>query len=286
MPLSISHFQTRVRTEPDWIIKGWLKRQNTAFILGEPKRACKSWLLLNLAWDLSEGKPIWGVKHSKEGFIFVPPRPMRTVYFMQEDTEDDAHDRLLCCFKGGRTCNDNLWLVPKNLKIRVDDPAGLNLIQNELDSVVQNAGPIDLVMFDPMRRMHYKSENDSDVIAGLWRTLDGIHQRYNCATLFAHHIIKPTGDTSKWFDKTSPFIARGSGDIYGGGDAFANVVPKALRGQTRQHRGLEIHFESKRGKPLSPIFLRVHFETGSVEFRNFVVGREPNEPEDDPIPVM
>jgi hypothetical protein len=29
------------------------------FIMGQPKRACKSWLILGGLWDLSEGGPMW-----------------------------------------------------------------------------------------------------------------------------------------------------------------------------------------------------------------------------------
>ena len=150
----------RSRQEPDWIIPGLLKRNNTMFIVGEPKRACKSWLLANLAWDLSEGKQIWGVHHSKKGFLFVPKRPMRVVYFSQEDAEDDFQDRAEIMAKAGRTANDNFWFVPKNLQMTLDSENGPVLVEGELTAAAQTA-PLDLVILDPLRRVLQGDESNS-----------------------------------------------------------------------------------------------------------------------------
>ena len=164
-PRPVGYFKTRSRPVPDWIIPGWLKRGNTGFIIGQPKRACKSWLLLNLAWDLSEGKPVWSVIHTKHGAVFEPPRPMRVVYFSQEDTEDDVQDRTDILMGAGRLPNDRFWIVPKNLLLCLDEPKGLDAIQGELDAVVHEAGPIDLVMFDPMRRRAFVAGGEDGTLS-------------------------------------------------------------------------------------------------------------------------
>lgn len=261
MAKSLQELKERERAAPDWIVRGFLKRGNTGIVMGQPKKACKSWLLLALCWDLSEGKPIWGVKKS-DGTPIFPTTPMRSVYFTQEDTEDDIHDRILAHLKGGREPNDRLWVEPKNLQIAFDTVEGRKLIQTKLDEVRDKAGKIDLVVFDPMRRMHHGDENDSKVIVEMWAVLDRIHQRYGCATILTHHIRKPGQDKTGW-DPTDPFVGRGSGDIYGGGDAFINVVPG--RG-TEEGRTVGLYYESKRGKPLPPSQLRVMFGTGAVDF--------------------
>lgn len=266
----IGYYQTRMRTQPDWIIPGWLKRNNTGFLIGQPKRACKSWLLFNLAWDLSEGLPLWQIVHSKNGPVFEPPKAMRVVYFAQEDAEDDIHDRADLFLKAGRKPNDNFWLCPKDLKFRLDDDTGRLLIQKELDDIVKRCGPVDLILFDPMRRLHYSDENDSSVMAKLWQTLDVIHQRYNCASIFSHHIVKPPTAKGNTFDLTSPYAARGSGDIFGGGDAFINVLPVNTHGRSPLHRKLHLHFETKRGKPLSTVEVDLNLNTGGVVFQQFL----------------
>src|SRR5262249_39309281 len=138
------------------------------------------------------------------------------------------------------------------------------LLQEELDKVRETAGRIDLVMLDPFRRMHHGDENDSMVIAQIWGVLDNMHKRYGCATMISHHTVKPPQDRT-YYDPSDPFVARGSGDIYGGGDAFITIVPKKLEHEPPSRR-LVMHFESKRGRPLPPAVLKVHMDTGAVEY--------------------
>lgn len=255
MPKSLVDFSTRQRVDPDWIVPGLLKRKNTAFMIGPPKRSGKSWLLLEMGWNLSVGEAIWGVKKANGDPLFLPKRPMRTVYFAQEDTEDDVYDRVMPSINLGRTPNDMFWIVPKNWAIQMDTLEGRRLMQDELEHVRHTAGPIDLVMLDPMRRLHKREENDSTAIAEIWDVLGRIQEKYACATLFAHHTKKPPDDRTN-YDPTSPFVARGSGDIYGGGDGFMTIVPKR---QTEAFQTVEMHFESKRGRPLPPIVLKINF---------------------------
>jgi RecA-family ATPase len=259
MAISVLEFQSRPLPTNDWIIEGLLTRRNTAFIMGQPKKATKSWLLLNAAWSLSEGKAIWGIEQ------LHPTAPLRTVYFTQEDTEEDIQKRVMLCIgEGHRVPNDRLWVVPKNLNIKLDTPEGRYIIKRELDSVVEKAGPIDLVVFDPMRRMYIGEENDSSTIAQLWHWLEGIHNDYNCSTLISHHIKKPPNDRST-YDPTDPFTGRGSGDIYGGGDAFVMVVPGEMSADGVSHRLLNLYFESKRGGQIPSARLKMRFTDGQVE---------------------
>lgn len=258
MAISVTELKDRPRPVDDWIVSGLLTRGNTAFVMGPPKKACKSWLLLDAGWSLSEGLPIWGIT------TLVPPRQMRVVYFTQEDTEVNIQDRVLLHINGAhRTPNDRLWIVPKNLNIKLDTPEGVAIVKRELDGVVKAAGAIDVVIFDPMRRMHVGEENDSQTIGKLWNRLDAIHHDYGCATVIAHHVKKPPNDRST-FDPTDPFQGRGSGDIYGGGDAFVMVVPGPLAPDGKSWRQVDTHFESKRGEQIVAARLKVSFVTGSV----------------------
>jgi RecA-family ATPase len=259
MALSFEEISRTPPAPPDWVVPQWLTRGNTGFIMGEPKRCAKSWLVLGMCWDLSEGLPLWTIRDAQP-----PARPMRCVYFTQEDTRDNIHSRIMAHVTYGRRApNDRLWVVPKNLQLKLDTMAGRNMIQAELDAVREAAGPIDLVVFDPMRKMHNGNENDSAVIAEMWGVVDRLHQRYQCATVFVHHVKKPPADKTDW-DPTDPFNGRGSGDIYGGGDAFMMVLPGPTNNQT--WRRVRVHFESKREAPIPPSELKVHFNTGEVRF--------------------
>jgi hypothetical protein len=54
---------------------------------------------------------------------------MVCVYFSQEDTEDNLHDRIKAHFSIGRDPNPNLWLIPKNLNLKLDSDLGLQLLE-------------------------------------------------------------------------------------------------------------------------------------------------------------
>jgi RecA-family ATPase len=257
MALSLEDFRGRTVSPVDWIMPGWLTRQNTAFMLGQPKKANKSWLLLAAAWDLSEGEAPWGIA------AFKPERAMRSVYFTQEDTEDNIHSRIMAGLgAGGREPNDRLWVVPKNLNIKLDTTQGRNIVQGELDQVRDRVGAIDLVIFDPMRRIHNGNENDSETIAKMWDVIDRIHKRYDCATIISHHTVKPPRE-KEGYDPSDPFTGRGSGDIYGGGDAFVVIVPGKM-GPERMWRQVAAYFESKREQQMTPALLKVDYRTGRV----------------------
>jgi len=257
--ISVAELRDKPRPVDDWIIEGLLTRGNTAFVMGPPKKACKSWLLLDAMWSLSEGQPMWQVEGLK------PPKQMRTVYFTQEDTERNIQDRVLLHLNvGHREATDRLRIVPKDLNMVLDTPEGFAQIKRELHSVVEKAGAIDLVVFDPMRKMHVGEENDSQTIGRLWARLDAIHQLFGCATIIAHHVKKPPHDRAN-YDPTDPFQGRGSGDIYGGGDAFVMVVPGPLASDGKSWRRVDAHFESKRGEQIAPVRLEVSFVSGGVK---------------------
>lgn len=264
MPKSLVSLAGRVRPPADWIIPHLLKRRNTAFIIGEPKRALKSWLMLNLGWDLSEGKNVWGILDAQGQPVFQPNRAMRVLYFSQEDTEDDLQDRYDVMAAAGRTPNSNFYYEPKDLTKAFDGGAGQELIKQ----AIYEAGPgVDLVMFDPMRRMHYLSENDSEAMQQIWKALDDIQRTFDCACLFSHHVTKPSKEAG--YSRNSPFAARGSTDIFGGADAFVNVEP--LQPKTNPNlRSINLYYETKRSAPLEPMKLHIDLGTGLVSFGGYV----------------
>jgi hypothetical protein len=270
--MPVTALLARKRSEPDWIIPGLLKRNNAMLVVGEPKKTCKSWLLANLAWDLSEGKPVWGIKHTKKGFVFEPTKPMRVVYFSQEDAEDDFQDRAELLRNSGRVPNENFWFVPKNLRMMLDSAAGALLIEQELHAATEKA-EIDLVVLDPLRRILQGDESDSAAIARMWKKLDEWSKKFNCAFIIAHHVVKPPRQKGDHYDPASPYVSRGSGDIYGGADAFINVVPGKERGQPTGSRLLELHFTTKRSREIPAVKVRVNFETGNVRYEDFLLGR-------------
>lgn len=173
------------------------------------------------------------------------------------------HVRALAMKKGrGVEPPEGLVIVPKNLAMKFDTKEGRKIIEAELNEAINKlGGKPDLVAFDPLRRMLKGDENSSEVIAEMWRVVDAIQAACNAAVWINHHIQKPPADRSGW-DPTDPFVARGSGDIYGGGDAFVNVVPGPGHEDWRK---LSLYFESKRAESMEPAHMQVTFKSGKVE---------------------
>lgn len=269
MALSLLDYKKRKWVEPDWVIPQWLTRQNTGFIFGEPKLACKSWLLLNLAWDLSEGNTVWNLPQTKgKPALMRPKREMRVVYFSLEDTENDIHSRVQMFFKAGRAATDKLWIVSKNMEMTIDNIKGQNLITKELEQAVKS-GPIDLIAFDTARALHFRDENSSEIWAKIYKVLNFYQARYNAATILTHHMIKSTAEN---YDASNPAYSRGSGHIFGGADAFINVVPlNPKEGTTLKKQRL--YFTSRRALAITPLTVNVDLETGRATFDSFRTGR-------------
>lgn len=278
---TLDYYQKRKRTSPDWIIPGLLKRENKMFLVGEPKTSLKSWLLLDLAISLICAEPVWDIykegKHGKREerqYLYVPPRPMRVVYFSQEDTEDDVHDRIL---KRAMDIPDPQHLftaIPKDLSLLLDTEEGFALIEENLKNVSENHGPIDLVMFDPFRNVFGGNENDSKAIADLFRRLDVLQREFHCSSAFAHHTVKQSRDPRFEVDMTSPSASRGSGGMFGGADAQINVVAGTGR-QDTDIRRVSLHFHAKRGPKPTSVNLQTDLsDQAKFEFLGFNKGRE------------
>ncbi len=273
LALSLLDYKKRKWVEPDWIIPQWLTRQNTGFIFGEPKKACKSWLLLNLAWDLSEGKAVWNLPQTRgKPALMRPKREMRVAYFSLEDTEDNIHDRVKKFFNEGRPATDKLWIVSKNMEMTIDNTKGQNLITKELEQAVKS-GPIDLIAFDTARALHFRDENSSEIWAKIYKVLNFYQARYNAATILTHHMIKSTAEN---YDASNPAYSRGSGHIFGGADAFINVVPLNPRDETKIKKQ-RLYFTSRRALAITPLTVNVNLINGRATFDGFRTGRPKRE---------
>lgn len=270
MALSLIDYKKRKWVEPDWVIPQWLTRQNTGFIFGEPKLACKSWLLLNMAWDLSEGKAVWDLPQTRgKPALMRPKREMRVVYFSLEDTENNIHSRVKMFFDAGRAENDRLWFVSKNMEMTIDNIKGQNLITQELE-IARKSGPIDLIAFDTARALHFRDENSSEIWAKIYKALNFYQARYNAATILTHHMIKSTAEN---YDASNPAYSRGSGHIFGGADAFINVVPLNPKETGVKIKKQRLYFTSRRALAITPLTVNVNLNNGRALFEGFRTGR-------------
>lgn len=272
MPLSDSEYVKRQRPAPDWIIPGLLKRQNTMLIHGEPKEACKTYLSTKLAFDVAHCRPLWGIHGITGAPAFVPPHPMRTVHFCMEDTEDDIQDRIVdvAINAGGETPTAGLFYAEaKDFRYKLDTPMGMMAIRQVLDAVVASSGPIDIVIFDPLRDVMSGDENSSKDVMEIYQAARFIQQTYNCSTIITHHITKPPTIPNSSWDPASPYVMRGSGALYGSTDAVVGIVPSKANSSTPNLHHLALYFKTKRSGAQRPVKLTVDTATAKIVFKGF-----------------
>lgn len=246
------HYRNRIKTPDAWLIDHLLKRENLGFVVGRPKRAHKSWLMLDMAIALSRQEAVWQVP------TFTTPRPQRIAYFSQEDAEDDLHDRLAILYKNriASPHDANLWIAAKNFAYSLSDTAGFQLIANQVNHMTEKYGSPDLVIFDTLRRTHYADENDSTEMSKVLQNIEKMIQGCHCAVLFAHHTKKGSADAI--VDESEPSAARGSTALFGAADVFVNVMP-AGPGEVR------LVFTAKRCREPQPINLTLDLKNGTIQ---------------------
>lgn len=272
MPLSHSDYEKLPPSAPDWIIPNLLKRQNTMLIHGMPKKACKTYLSTKLAFDIAHCRPLWGIHDHKSHPVFVAPHPMRTVHFCQEDTDDDIRIRnvdIAIKAGGDKSPGDLFWVEAKDFRYKLDTPIGVQAMRHVLDIVCAKAGPIDLVIYDPLRNVLAGDENSSQDIMAMYSAVEGIQKTYNCAGVITHHITKPpTAPNSSW-DPTSAYAMRGSGAIYGSADAIVGVVPTKGNSAMPNLHNLTLYFETKRAGAQRPVMLALDTGSAQIKFNGF-----------------
>lgn len=136
----------------------------------------KSNILLRLGRNLTEGVP----------FLRLPiPRRRRVVHLALEGSRRGLRKRLAKVWDGAdEDALSRFHLAYTPLNVMQDGAA--------IDELLNFHRP-EVLIIDPLRNAHTFDENDSQQIAELTNTLDGIISRHGCALAFAHHHRKSQG---------------------------------------------------------------------------------------------
>jgi len=142
----------------------------------------KSYLALNMAYDLAEGTDVCGLWPVKGG-------PKRVLLIEQECGQDELQRRAgkIHAWRAGQWASENLWLVSKDLDCVLDTDHGMELIQKHV-----NKSQAQIVVFDPLSWFHSKNGNDNDDMKWLMRRMLKWQQEKNLASIMTHHCGKPS----------------------------------------------------------------------------------------------
>ena len=217
----------------EFLLDGWMLRGIVALLVAEGGTG-KTLLSMRLAMDVAGGR----------NFLGLPTRHGKAVLLAMEDPEDVLRRRVKRIYDAELTdiqlekAAGNLFgtsadTYGKNLKERLFCRSligsELHLVQNgsggavqgeqleKLIEMLKSIGNVELLVLDPLSRLHGLEENDSSVGTALINAAERIAQEVGCTVLITHH----TGKAASRERMTDAYSARGSSAL---SDAARTVI--------------------------------------------------------------
>jgi hypothetical protein len=175
-PLTI--YQLHQQTEDvQWLIEGILPKGGVLILTGIPGIG-KSWLLMDMVLAFEQGRKWLGHFDTVQASVIV---------IDEENAPPLLKGRLTKM--GAMGTPEESQMSPRYLVMKgvlLDGQAQLDGLVEMLDRFTP-----DVVLLDSLIRLHTGSENDSQDMGSLNRTLSDLNRRYGCAFVVNHHRRKP-----------------------------------------------------------------------------------------------
>lgn len=244
---------------PHLIGRGILPAGGKLVLGGEPK-ANKSWVAMNIILDLVRGRPVFGA-HYRNGKPVMPVKKSFRVHYLEQELGDEGlmerlrgEDGRPGLVSGMSWDGLELYVTPRDTKMRLDTPDGKDFIYSELKQTKP-----DLVWLDPFSKFQLGDENSAQEMGAVLRQIDHIIEDFGCAVALNHHTSKPFKDDVR----TGGNRLRGSSAIYGDLDTFIGVERKS--NEHHPEPVLQLDFTLRRGEPLETLFVQ-RFRDGHIEW--------------------
>jgi hypothetical protein len=226
-----------------WLVEGVITRGGIALLGAEPK-SCKTWLAAAIAFAVATGTKACGQFETVRG---------RVAYFFAEDLAVQVKHRIRALAAGAGVpvdaAFDNLFVCPRGRFVDVTRDEDLALIV----ASCRRAGPIDLLVLDPLRDIHSASEDSSDEMSPIMRRLRLLGELLGCTVAITHHASKTTKDNMK---RRPGQRLRGSGAIHGSVDS--GIYFGRIGGDDVGEFALDVYVEVKGARSLGRIGLRLN----------------------------
>lgn len=229
------------KSKVKWLIEPKLVSVNSlSFIVGLPK-ACKSWILMDLALALATGTEWMGRFPCKES---------KVIYLDQERGKDSTIERFNQLI-GGRgidaeSLDKNLFIKPQS-RTKIDLPNSYNAF----DRMLEKFRP-DIVLVDSFKKFHSKNELATQDMQIVFTKLDELRDKYGCSFVFIHHETKGVISKRKEEFTVTAFDAAGTVDLQQSADHFFNVLA-----YTEKDTSMMYHTANNHGALLEPFKVHV-----------------------------
>lgn len=238
-PIDFVDAETMMATdygETPWLCAGLITEKSVAVIGGEPKTA-KTWAALEIAMAVTTGTPAFGE------FATTGDAPRGAVVFLAEDNARSVRNRVRSLLQGrGPTPID--WakrFVVKSLGAM--DLGDLTQVARYVASVRALPFAPGVVVFDPLRDLHKKNEDNSGDMQPVYGALRALRTVLDCTVLFVHHSSK-SSDTSS--GRRGGQMLRGSSALHGAVDVGIYMTkPSKQRDEEASKTTMSCNVESE-----------------------------------------
>jgi hypothetical protein len=147
-------------------------------LLGGPPKSFKTWMGLEMAVSLASATPCLGA--------YPPSRRGKTLLFLAEDADHVVRARLesLCRHRGVDLAGLDLFVITVPA-LRID----LEVEQRRLRATLAALRP-DLLLLDPLVRLHRRDENSAADVSALLAFLRELQREFDTAVVLVHHTRK------------------------------------------------------------------------------------------------
>lgn len=211
-------------------------------VIGAPPKSYKSFIALNIAYDLAEGRDLFG--------LWKVPEPLSVLLIEQEIGKHRLKERLAAIhsYRLGQVAPFNLYLASKDLLVNLHTAAGIAKIKAHLtDSKAQ------VLIIDPLRKFHRKAEDDSTQMVEIFGALDGLQEEFDLSTIIVHHTAK----RSEFRRAHEPEALRGSGEIFADVDTVVMIEQPVAADKTI----LRLHFTLRSAQEPPPLMVKFNKDT-------------------------
>jgi hypothetical protein len=216
--------------EQPWLFHQLWAAGAVGLIGGAPK-SFKTWMGLEMAVSLASATPCLGA--------YPPARRGKALLFLAEDADHVVRARLesLCRHRGVALSALDLFVITTPT-LRID----LEVEQRRLRATLAAVRP-DLLLLDPLVRLHRRDENSAADVSALLAFLRELQREFEAAVVLVHH-------TRKNGASNQPGQAlRGSGDLHAFGDSNLYL-------QRKQHK-LVLSIEHRAAPSPPPVELQL-----------------------------
>lgn len=174
-------------------------------LIGGEAKIGKSWAMLEIVRSLATGNSPFNWER-----ISVP-EPAKVLYVEQELGEHLLQPRLLDSFAGVLSDEElgRITYVSKDTNVVLSELDGMNY----LEELIEKSGA-QVVILDPMSKIHFYDENNATDMGRLFNFLDQIINNFRdkraLSLVLVHHYRKPPTQADAAYDPLTPYNFRGT----------------------------------------------------------------------------